>query len=63
MIVEATSAGFYESPKGQYPKIQILTVEEMLEGKQVKYPPQAVQATFATAERKLKAKPEPKKLL
>ena len=68
MIKEAADAEFYV-PKAEayghqkFPKIQILTVEEMLEGKQVKYPPQAVQATFATAERKLKAKPEPKKLL
>ena len=33
MISEAASAGFYESPKGQYPKIQILTIEDLLSGK------------------------------
>ena len=33
MITEAASAGFYESPKGQFPKIQILTIEDLLSGK------------------------------
>jgi len=33
MLTEAASAGFYESPKGQYPKIQLLTVEDLLSGK------------------------------
>jgi len=33
MITEAASAGFYESPRGQYPKIQILTIEDLLSGK------------------------------
>lgn len=35
MIVEATSAGFYESPAhGAYPKIQILSIEGLLSGKE-----------------------------
>ncbi len=33
MITEAASAGFYKSPKGQFPKIQILTIEDLLSGK------------------------------
>lgn len=33
MITEAVSAGFYESPKGNFQKIQILTVEDLLSGK------------------------------
>jgi DNA modification methylase len=33
MMTEAVSAGFYESPKGQFPKIQILTIEDLLSGK------------------------------
>jgi DNA modification methylase len=33
MITEAASAGFYESPKGQFPKIQILTIQDLLSGK------------------------------
>jgi len=35
MIVEATSAGFYESPShGAFPKIQILSIEGLLSGKE-----------------------------
>jgi adenine specific DNA methylase Mod len=34
MITEAASAGFYESPKGAYPKIQILTIADLLSGKE-----------------------------
>ena len=33
MMTEAISVGFYESPKGQFPKIQILTIEDLLSGK------------------------------
>lgn len=52
MITEAASAGFYESPGWgkKYPKIQILTIEELLHhGKQVAMPP--VHGTFKQAER------------
>jgi hypothetical protein len=40
MIVEATSTGFYESPAhGAFPKIQILSIEGLLSGKETpKYP-------------------------
>jgi len=39
MITESVSAGFYESPSGhRYPKIQILTIKELLEGKKIEYP-------------------------
>ncbi len=35
MVVEATSAGFYESPShGAFPKIQILSIEGLLSGKE-----------------------------
>jgi site-specific DNA-methyltransferase (adenine-specific) len=33
MVTEAVSAGFYKSPKGDVPKIQILTIEDLLSGK------------------------------
>ena len=33
MLTEAVSVVFYESPKGQFPKIQILTIEDLLSGK------------------------------
>jgi len=37
MVKEALTAGFYESPNfksGEYPKIQILTIEGLLKGTQ-----------------------------
>jgi site-specific DNA-methyltransferase (adenine-specific) len=42
MREEAVSAGFYHSPGwGQdYPRIQILTIEELLHGAEAKMPPQ-----------------------
>jgi DNA modification methylase len=47
MRKEAASAGFYKSPWGTHPRIQILTVEELLAGKRIDYPPsQQVNATF-----------------
>lgn len=33
MVTEAISAGFYQSPKGDFPKIQILTIADLLSGK------------------------------
>ena len=49
MCVEAASAGFYESEGwGKYPRLQILTIEELFQGKQIQYPPQA-SATFKKA--------------
>lgn len=41
MDKEAVSAGFYVSELWQenYPKIQILTIEELLTGKQIQMPP------------------------
>lgn len=39
MRAEAASAGFYASPwGGQYPRLQLLTVAQLLAGKQVEYP-------------------------
>lgn len=37
---EAVSEGFYRSPaEQQYPKIQLLRVEDILEGREIQYPP------------------------
>jgi DNA modification methylase len=47
MRSEAASAGFYESPWGKHQRIQLLTVGEILEGKQVDAPPSNV--TFRKA--------------
>ncbi|HQO19905.1 MAG TPA: DNA methyltransferase [Acidobacteriota bacterium] len=33
MVKESVTAGFYDSPKGEYQKIQILTIEELLAGR------------------------------
>ena len=52
MQTEAVSAGFYHSPgwSKDYPKIQILTVEELLQGKTVDMPPLTqTNVTFAKA--------------
>jgi len=54
MKVEAIDAGYYHSPiwDRDYPKIQILTIEELLHGKTVDMPPQAqTSVTFARAPR------------
>ena len=45
---EAASAGFYKSPWGNHPRIQLLTIEELLGGKGVDYP-QAADVTFKRA--------------
>jgi site-specific DNA-methyltransferase (adenine-specific) len=39
MRVEAAEAGFYKSPWGNHPRLQILTIAELLEGKRIDYPP------------------------
>jgi hypothetical protein len=38
MRSDAASAGFYESPRGRHPRLQILTVEDLLAGKGIDYP-------------------------
>ena len=44
----AANAGFYESPWGKHPRIQLRTVGELLEGARIDYPPANV--TFRQAE-------------
>jgi site-specific DNA-methyltransferase (adenine-specific) len=55
----AAAAGFYESKDfpGRYPRLQILTIAELLEGKKIQYPEHRVD-TFAKAERKTKHEQE-----
>ncbi|MEO8635377.1 MAG: restriction endonuclease [Gemmatimonadales bacterium] len=38
MRTEAASAGFYDSPWGKHPRIQLLTVADILAGKGIDYP-------------------------
>ncbi|MBI4444096.1 MAG: restriction endonuclease [Acidobacteria bacterium] len=51
MQSEAASAGFYKTPYGNHPRLQILTVEELLQGRRIDYPPEVarVDATFRKA--------------
>lgn len=57
MKTEAASAGFYKSPWGTHARLQILTIQQLLEGKRIDYPPsQQVNVTFKKAP---KAKPRP----
>jgi len=52
MLKEAAEAGFYKSPDGtSYPRMQILTVEQLLNGQQVQYPRYARDNTFKQAPR------------
>ncbi|CCF82343.1 site-specific DNA-methyltransferase [Nitrolancea hollandica] len=57
MLNEAVSSGFYvpdHYPDRQYPRLQILTIAELLDGKQVQYPGLAPVASYRKAERKRK---------
>jgi hypothetical protein len=38
MRAEAASAGFYESPWGKHPRLQMLTVAQLLDGRSIDYP-------------------------
>jgi len=50
MRTEAASAGFYKSPWGKHPVMQILTVEQLLKGKKIDYPDvPGVNVTFKKA--------------
>ena len=55
MIQEAASAGIYTPehyPDHRYPRVQILTIEDLLSGTQAEYPRFAPDATFARAPRR-----------
>jgi hypothetical protein len=55
MEKEAVSAGFYEPvffPGHRFPRLQILTIEELLAGKTLQYPRFAPPATFKRATRR-----------
>jgi len=61
MKSEAAAAGFYETEievskrKMSYPRIQIVTIEELLDGKEIKCPEWSLDATHKKAERKKKS--------
>ena len=58
MLTEGASAGFYHSPgwNKDYPRIQILTIDELLHTAEVKMPPQV--GTFKQAQRVQQAEAE-----
>jgi site-specific DNA-methyltransferase (adenine-specific) len=51
MKTEAAGAGFYKTPYGNHPRLQILTIKQLLEGTRIDYPPQyaRMDATFKKA--------------
>lgn len=50
MRAEAAGAGFYQSPWGsKHPRVQLVTVRELLEGRGVDYPPSQANVTFKKA--------------
>ena len=59
---EAASAGFYESPWGKHPCIQLLTIENLLGGKSIDYP-QDTDVTFKKAQRVRRDPSEKQKIL
>jgi site-specific DNA-methyltransferase (adenine-specific) len=59
MIKEAVSAGFYESQHyGKFPKLQILTIEEILASAKLQFPQTGASGTFKRAERQSKSRTE-----
>ncbi len=63
MRTEATGAGFYVSPASRrYPRLQVLTIKELLEGTGIDYPPEALRAdaTFRKAPAALPKVAEPR---
>jgi site-specific DNA-methyltransferase (adenine-specific) len=66
MLEEAVTAGSYEPehfPGYQYPRIQILTIRELLEGKEAQYPRMAPPATFKRAQRHRKSTEDQQRLV
>jgi len=52
MRAEAASAGFYSSPWGtKHPRIQIITIEDMLDGRRIDYPQSQANVTYKRAKR------------
>lgn len=63
MRAEAASAGFYDSPWGKHPRIQLLTVAELLDGNGIDYPRTAgTNQTYKQAPRAVRKVAEAKTL-
>ena len=65
MKTEAATAGFFNSSSwGQFPKIQLLTVAELLDGRKIEMPPiKQVGATFKKAPKAKGKGPEQQELI
>jgi len=66
MLEESATSGYYEPehfPGYQYPRIQILTIRGLLDGKEVQYPRMAPPATFKRAQRHRKDLQEQQRLV
>lgn len=66
MLQEAAAGGFYEPehfPGQQYPRLQILTIRELLEGKEAQYPHMAPSATFKRAQRHRRSTEDQQRLI
>lgn len=63
MRAEAASSGFYESPWGKHPRLQLFTVAELLDGRGIDYPRTAgINKTFKRAPKARKKESENKGL-
>lgn len=63
MRTEAASAGFYTSPWGKHPRLQLLTVADLLDGKTIDYPQTAgTNLTYKQAPKAVRKVAEPKGL-
>jgi site-specific DNA-methyltransferase (adenine-specific) len=51
MLKEAAAAGFFDTPFGRFPRIQIVTVSDLMEGKLPKLPPQEIGGGYKRAPR------------
>ena len=66
MVSEAAAAGFYIPSHfldHKFPRVQILTIEELLSGAQARYPRFAPQATFRKAPRRQRQEREQKRMI
>jgi DNA modification methylase len=60
MRVEAASAGFFQTPWGNHPKLQLLTVGELLDGRRIDYPQTAgINRTYKAAPKLKKVAEKP----
>ena len=63
MLAEAASAEFYKTPYGNHPRLQILTIQELLEdGRRIDYPPEFARADLTFKKAPKARKPGPKQL-